>query len=127
MKGKETIFVNHQYKQVIVIRQDLKMSTGKKVAQACHASVTSVNKARIHFPSIYKSWINEGQKKVALKIQSQEELEKIFYQAVDQKLPCCIIQDAGLTQLEPGTITAVGIGPAKAIIIDKITGNLKLL
>lgn len=103
------------------------MSVGKKVAQGCHASVTAVDAARRLSPSVLRAWQNEGQKKIALKVTSEEDLVGVFQQAVKMGLPCCIIQDAGLTQLEPGTKTAVAIGPADSSEIDRITRNLKLL
>lgn len=116
-----------KYKQVIVLRADLKMSVGKKVAQGAHASVIAVENARKMTPSVLGSWGNEGQRKIALKVQSEEELVDVYQFAKAMHLPCCIIQDAGLTQLEPGTKTAVGIGPALSLEIDKITRTLKLL
>ena len=122
-----SIFVNHEYKQVIVLRQDIGMSAGKKVAQGAHAAVSAADIARQKTPDNYKKWLNEGQKKVALKVNSEEELIQVYQQALSFGLPVYLIQDAGLTELEPGTKTAVGIGPAKSDLIDKITGNLKLL
>ncbi len=117
----------HEYKQAIILRSDLKMSTGKKVAQGCHAAVTAVEYARKYTPSTVAAWGKEGQKKIALKVQSEEELLNIYQDAKNMELPCSLIQDAGLTQLEPGTKTAVAIGPAKSEKIDKITNSLKLL
>ena len=38
-----------------------------------------------------------------------------------------LIQDAGMTEIPPGTITALGLGPAKSEDLDRITGNLPLL
>jgi PTH2 family peptidyl-tRNA hydrolase len=121
------MIVNRDYKQVIILRQDINMSVGKKVAQACHAAVLAVDMARKISPDILERWSREGQKKVALKVQTEKELIDLYNQARALKLPCAIIQDAGLTELEPGTITAVGIGPARAVDIDRITGTLKLL
>ena len=36
-----------EYKQVILIRIDLKMGAGKKCAQACHASVSASDLSRV--------------------------------------------------------------------------------
>jgi PTH2 family peptidyl-tRNA hydrolase len=42
-------------------------------------------------------------------------------------VPCSLIIDAGMTEIPAGSVTALGIGPAKRDIMDKITADLKLL
>ena len=37
------------------------------------------------------------------------------------------IQDAGRTQIEAGSLTVLGIGPAPRSLVDEVTGKLKLL
>jgi PTH2 family peptidyl-tRNA hydrolase len=76
---------------------------------------------------IVESWRESGAKKVVLKINSESDLKKIQQLAAKAKLISVLISDAGLTQLKPGTKTAVGIGPDAEAKIDKITGKLKLL
>ncbi len=116
-----------EYKQVILVRTDLKMGTGKKCAQSCHASVTASDLVRVQNKAIWKNWKNSGQKKVVLKIQNMDQLKEILIKLESKKIPYFIVSDAGLTQLTPGTTTAVGIGPILSTEIDKITGDLKLL
>lgn len=116
-----------EYKQVILIRTDLGMSTGKKCAQACHASVSASDLVRVKDKKVWKTWKNLGQKKVVLKVNSKEQLQDIYVLAQKEKLLCFLVKDAGLTQLEPGTTTALGIGPILSTEVDKITGDLKLL
>jgi PTH2 family peptidyl-tRNA hydrolase len=116
-----------EYKQVILIRTDLKMSTGKKCAQSSHASVSASDIVRIQNKGIWKSWKNSGQKKVVLKVSTIEQLTEVVKKLKSNKIPYFIVKDAGLTQLSPGTTTAVGIGPDLSEEIDKITGDLKLL
>lgn len=115
------------YKQAIVMRADLGMGKGKLVAQGAHASIDAYDKARSAKPEWVEAWKNGGMMKITLKVQSENELVSVFMAAKKAKLPCTLIIDAGHTQIEPGSRTAVAIGPAPEAEIDKLTGTLKLL
>jgi PTH2 family peptidyl-tRNA hydrolase len=115
------------YKQVIVFHSDLKLSKGKTAVQAGHAAVSAAEEARRCRKNWWKSWVNEGQRKIAVKVKTERELLDIEKQAKDSKLPCALIIDRGLTEVPPNTITCLGIGPAPSERVDKITGRLPLL
>jgi PTH2 family peptidyl-tRNA hydrolase len=115
------------YKQVIIFRSDLKLSKGKTAAQAGHAAVSAAEEARTHRKEWWKAWLNEGQCKVVVKVKNEKELLALEKQAKETALPCALIIDRGLTEIPPGTITCLGIGPAPIDKVDKITGNLPLL
>ncbi len=89
--------------------------------------MTASDLVRIQNKAIWKNWKNSGQKKVVLKIPNMDQLKTILIKLESKKIPYFIVSDAGLTQLTPGTTTAVGIGPVLSTEIDKITGDLKLL
>lgn len=118
-----------EVKQVIIIRKDLKMSKGKMIAQACHAAVSAAELARQLIPDVYRKWLSVGQKKVVLSASTLEELEEVeaAIKRTDHRVPVAKIRDAGLTELEPGTITALGVGPHSSPQVEKITNTLKLL
>ncbi len=115
-------------KQVIVVRSDLKMGKGKLAAQVAHAALDAAETARKKHPGWYESWREGGQGKVVVKTEGGEQaLEELQKQARILGLPVSLVQDRGLTQLEPGTTTCLGIGPGPSVEIDKVTGRLKLL
>ena len=111
-----------ELKQVMVVRTDLKLGKGKLAAQVAHAAVSAAEASRWK-----KDWIKQNQMKAVLKCASLEELLDIYEQAKKAGLPAELINDAGRTQIPAGTATCVGIGPAPAGEIDRITGKLKLL
>jgi peptidyl-tRNA hydrolase, PTH2 family len=112
---------------VIAVRKDLEMGKGKIAVQVGHASVTAGEETKHHRPEWWKQWFNEGQRKVVVKVSAESDLEELRRQAVELGLYAAIIHDSGLTQIDPGTATCVGIGPAPAELVDKITGKLPLL
>ncbi len=116
-----------RYKQAIVVRTDLKMSMGKIAAQAGHAAVSAAEEARKNFSGWWKAWIKEGQCKIAVRAESEQELLELQRKAKELKLPSALIVDRGLTELPPDTITCLGIGPAPSSQVDGITGKLHLL
>jgi PTH2 family peptidyl-tRNA hydrolase len=116
-----------KYKQVVVVRSDLKMSRGKIAAQVGHATVSATEEARKLHPTWWRTWLNEGQCKIAVKVRSEKELIQLKEEARKLNLPNALIYDRGLTELPPDTATCLGIGPAPSEKVDKITGKLALL
>ncbi|KAF8528059.1 peptidyl-tRNA hydrolase PTH2-domain-containing protein [Hysterangium stoloniferum] len=114
-----------QCKLVLCVRTDLKMTPGKIAAHhatlACYKALSRAN------PSLVRHWEITGQAKVALKCPSEEEL--LLLQAKAQSLNLCArtIMDAGRTEVDAGTITVLGIGPAPVDLINQVTGKLRLL
>ncbi|RLE44938.1 peptidyl-tRNA hydrolase [Candidatus Woesearchaeota archaeon] len=112
-----------KYKQVIIVRKDLKLAKGKLAAQVSHASVSATLLS--HKDDITK-WKKQGMKKSVLKVSNLKSLMYYKRKAEDAGLVVSLITDAGRTHLKPGTITCLGIGPDVEEKIDKITGKLKL-
>lgn len=115
------------YKMVIVMRTDLNMSIGKMIAQACHAAVSCSEECKRTQTKHWRRWRDEGAKKVALQGDSFEELEELAVKAEELNVTYVLIQDAGHTEVAPGTTTCIGIGPHQEQFIDKVTGRLPLL
>lgn len=115
-----------QYKLVIVIRDDLRMSVGKLAAQVAHAAVTCALDTKSRKPKWFSEWYKEGQRKVVLKAEDVKELRALEDKAARAGLTHALITDAGLTELPPNTTTCLGIGPAPEKDLDPITGSLPL-
>ena len=68
-----------------------------------------------------------GAEESGIKAESERVLFEIKVIAERSGISTSLIQDAGMTEIPPGTITALGLGPAKTEDLDKITGSLSLL
>lgn len=114
----------NELKQVIVVRDDLKLTKGKMAAQVAHASAEALLKS--HKDDVV-AWRRQGMKKIVLKCRDDKELLALKQAAEDAGIVTALITDAGHTQLAPGTTTCLGIGPDKEQKIDAVTGHLKLV
>ena len=112
------------YKQVILVRDDLKLPKGKLSSQVAHASVDAILKSD---KKMIGFWKTEGGKKIVLKVKDEKELFKYKQIAEESGLKTALITDAGHTVVEPGTITCLGIGPDLEEKIDKVSGKLKMM
>ncbi|XP_075709151.1 peptidyl-tRNA hydrolase 2, mitochondrial [Rhinoderma darwinii] len=115
-----------EFKMVLVVRNDLKMGKGKVAAQCSHAAVSAYKQLQKRNPELLKQWEYCGQPKVVVKAPDEGALVELLSQAKLLGLTISLIQDAGRTQIAPGSRTVLGVGPGPGNLIDKVTGHLKL-
>jgi PTH2 family peptidyl-tRNA hydrolase len=116
-----------EYKQVMVVRKDLNLGCGKIASQVAHGSLGSYEECKKRKPEWVESWKLSRWKKIVAKVNSYDEITRLIEQASRMDVPYFLVFDAGLTQVTPGTLTCVGLGPAPSNIMDRLTGDLKLL
>ncbi|BAB59330.1 hypothetical protein [Thermoplasma volcanium GSS1] len=114
-------------KLVVAVRKDLDMGKGKIAAQVAHAAVSCAIKAMKEKKKIFDEWMDEGQKKIVVKVPNVDEIYIIKKKADSMGIINEVIQDRGYTQVEPGTVTCIGLGPDYEVYLDDITGKYKLL
>ncbi len=115
-----------EFKMILVVRNDLKMGKGKVAAQCSHAAVSAYKQVHRRNPELLKQWEYCGQPKVVVKAPDEEALIDLLSRAKEVGLPVSLIQDAGRTQIAPGSRTVLGVGPGPADLVDRVTGDLKL-
>lgn len=125
-------------KMVLVVRTDLKMGVGKVAAQCSHATL-GVYRRVVRRHKMRRSektgrdvnwlmdWSESGCAKIALRVNTLDEMNKIR-EAVDQLgLPSYLVIDAGKTQIARNSATVLAVGPAPESLVNSCTGHLKLL
>lgn len=115
--------LEERYKLVYLVRTDLNMGTGKIAAQVGHATLGAYKQCP---KPILDKWEQSGQAKIVLQVDSLDQLLTLEVCAKCIGLLTHHVQDAGHTQVDPGTITVSAIGPDMESKINQVTGSLKL-
>lgn len=131
-------------RQIIVVREDILMSSGKTAAQVAHAAmgvffemmrqnVKDENGKRsytfsVDLDSPMYQWIEGPFTKVVVGVPDLDGLMNIYTKAASKNLPHCLIIDSGRTEFNgQPTETCLAIGPVLPEQLVGITDHLKLL
>jgi len=107
----------------LIVRRDVVMSAGKMAVQCAHAAVTCTRRARQH-GRLYDRGLEGGARRVCLAAEDEAHLNEVRALAEAHQVVHALITDAGRTELPPGTVTVLGLGPAPRRALDAITGSL---
>ena len=141
------------YKQIIIVRKDLNMSSGKLSAQVSHGSMAFLTNAikegkkticknnsyQLQFElrdrEVYDNWINGSFTKVVLEAKNKSKLLKVVNYAQELGLKenedYFLIKDNCLTELNPEdedgrTLTVIGFRPLSEDIAREISKHYQL-
>lgn len=115
-----------EYKLVLIVRTDLKMSPGKVASQCVHAALGAFRRIGYIDFNLCQKWQMQGEKTVCLKCNDVAEVNRLCAEAERAGLVVYAVHDAGRTEVEPGTRTVVAIGPNTKTKVDAVTGKLRL-
>lgn len=133
-KSNRAVYIEQDdYAMYILINNDLGMEKGKIAAQAGHVvqhiiekivfnHYQSKNDESLRIKADYIEWKkHHGSAKIILKA-SQRDIENLM------SLPnATYVMDAGRTQVDAGSLTALGFYPGKKKDMEEIMRRLKLL
>ncbi|BBG95308.1 Peptidyl-tRNA hydrolase II family protein [Prunus dulcis] len=105
---------DEELKMVLVVRRDLKMTTGKIASQCAHAATGVYAELMQSHRSLLRQWEQYGQPKIVVTCKNQQEMNKLKEAAEGIGLPTFVVADAGRTQVVSGSKTVLAVGPVSS-------------
>jgi len=88
------MYDDFQYKMIIAIPKEIKLTKGLMAVHVSHVAVKTVEEAKKKNLKWVRSWFSEGQKKVTVQVQTIEELTALFHKAQNLGLPCTMVKES---------------------------------
>ncbi|CAF3097931.1 unnamed protein product [Rotaria socialis] len=115
------------YKMLFVVNGSLDMSSGKMASQVAHAAIDLYQKLIEKRSKALFHWQEYGETKIVVRGKSTDELLDILSGAKkNSSITTSVVEDAGRTEIESGSITCVGLFGTNEQL-KPITGHLKLM
>lgn len=134
----ELIFIRQKQEDpwvmYLVVHESLAMTPGKMAAQVGHAvgimgevfrhlsledDWEAVVGEKLKLVEDMNAWLNESFRKVVLRADDNE------WNKLKEQHMCYLVRDAGLTQIEPGSETVIGLWPMKKSMRSKLLKRLR--
>ena|SRR5271157_835912 len=98
----------------LIVSKDLCMSIGKTAAQVGHAvgylfmRYSEIKQSKEGY--LFKEWMNKDSCRKIVLGADKKEFDKLKSEIIDDP-NCCIVQDAGFTEVMAGSETVIGVFP----------------
>lgn len=114
----------YQIKQVLIFRKDLKMRTGKIVAQCTHAALNVfLTRVPLQLTETEQAWVDSGYAKICLSVDTEADLLRLRDLAQERGIPHSLVTDQGRTEFHGvPTVTALALGPDSKAVLDPLCG-----
>ncbi len=110
------------------IRENVSIGTEKQFSDNTASMYERVMIIPLDVDSPLDEWLSTRFTKVAVTVNSEEELLEIYQKALDNNVNVTLIQDCGLTEFgNVPTYTCLALGPDLPEVLDPIARHLPLL
>jgi PTH2 family peptidyl-tRNA hydrolase len=122
-------YYDNPYKMVCIVNSELGMGVGKTASQVAHACIGLYRRLlqeQQRYGEMLLAWEQLGEVKVVLKGNNTVHLAELRTKATNLGLANYSVQDAGRTEVAPGSVTVLSIF-GKVEDVNKVSGQLSLL
>lgn len=128
--------MSQESRVILLVRSDLGMNKGKIAAQTGHAiqllllehATFEGDNLIIPLTPMLRDWLSGIYTKIALRVDSEDQLMALCKTALDLGIPNVIVEDLGLTCFDGvKTKTVAALGPVYKEMHDPFTKGLKML
>ena len=109
----------------LFLRKDIKLGKGKTAAQLSHGAVSLLYQSTFKSNFLDEFFKSENKKILFYAVKDLKVLDQIQNLCLELEINHAYIQDAGHTQIDPGTATVIAVGPIPLIWLRILGFNME--